>query len=63
MSYDFDAVIDRRGTNATKLQKYEGRDILPFWIADMDFAVPEFILSALRQRLDHPIIGLSLIHI
>ena len=57
MSYDFDAVIDRRGTNATKLQKYEGRDILPFWIADMDFAVPEFILSALRQRLDHPIIG------
>ncbi len=57
MAYDFDAVIDRNGTNATKLQKYEGRNILPFWIADMDFAVPEFILQPLRERLTHPIIG------
>jgi cystathionine beta-lyase len=57
MAYDFDAVIDRSNTNATKLQKYAGTDILPFWIADMDFAVPEFILEPLRARLDHPIIG------
>ena len=57
MTYDFDAVIDRRHTNATKLQKYAGTDILPFWIADMDFAVPDFILEPLRERLDHPIIG------
>ena len=57
MAYDFDVVIDRRNTNATKLQKYAGSDILPFWIADMDFAVPDFILEPLRERLDHPIIG------
>ena len=57
MTYDFDVVIDRRETNATKLQKYAGSDILPFWIADMDFAVPDFILEPLRARLDHPIIG------
>ena len=57
MTYDFDAVIDRRNTNATKLQKYAGSDILPFWIADMDFAVPDFILEPLRERLNHPIIG------
>ncbi len=57
MAYNFDAVIDRRNTNATKLQKYAGADILPFWIADMDFAVPEFILAPLRERLEHPIIG------
>ena len=57
MTYDFDAVIDRRDTNATKLQMYAGTDILPFWIADMDFAVPDFILEPLRERLDHPIIG------
>ena len=49
MTYDFDAVIDRRHTNATKLQKYAGTDILPFWIADMDFAVPDFILEPLRS--------------
>ena len=57
MAYDFDRVIDRAGTNATKLQKYAGTDILPFWIADMDFAVPDFILEPLRERLDHPIVG------
>ena len=50
MAYDFDRVIDRAGTNATKLQKYAGTDILPFWIADMDFAVPDFILDPLRER-------------
>lgn len=57
MTYDFDTVIDRSNTNATKLQKYAGSDILPFWIADMDFAVPDFILDPLRERLEHPIIG------
>ena len=57
MAYDFDRVIDRSGTDATKLQKYAGTDILPFWIADMDFAVPDFILDPLRERLEHPIIG------
>ncbi len=54
---NFEQLIDRRGTHSTKWEKYAGRDILPFWIADMDFAVPEFILDALRQRLDHPIVG------
>ena len=57
MAYDFDCVIDRAGTNATKLQKYADSNILPFWIADMDFAVPDFILEPLRERLDHPIVG------
>ena len=57
MAYDFDRVIDRSGTDATKLQKYAGTDILPFWIADMDLAVPDFILDPLRERLEHPIIG------
>ena len=43
-----DQLIDRRSTHSTKWEKYAGRDILPFWIADMDFAVPDFILDALR---------------
>jgi len=54
--FDFDTVIDRRNTSSTKWEKF-GPDVLPFWVADMDFAAPQFILDALRQRLDHPILG------
>lgn len=53
----FDEVIDRRGFSASKWQKYQGRDILPFWVADMDFAAPPFILDAIQERLQHPILG------
>jgi cystathionine beta-lyase len=54
---DFDRIIDRTGTFSTKWEKYAGRDILPFWVADMDFAVPDFIRAAIAARLEHPIIG------
>ena len=61
MKYDFDEIIDRRGTNDVKhslLEKAFGRaDVLPLWVADMDFATPPFILDAMRRRLDHPILG------
>lgn len=61
--YDFDKVIDRRGTTSIKWndQKDFGQKdgLLPFWIADTDFAsVPE-ILQAIRKRCEHPIIGYS----
>jgi cystathionine beta-lyase len=56
MSYTFDQVIDRHNTHSTKWQKF-GPDVLPFWVADMDFAAPDFIMDALRARLDHPILG------
>jgi len=55
--HDFDAVIDRRGTSASKWDKYAGRDVLPFWVADMDFRTPDFILDALTQRIRHGIFG------
>ena len=55
--YDFDTEIDRRNTSSSKWEKYAGRDILPFWVADMDFATPEFIRRAIRERLDHEVIG------
>jgi len=54
---DFDRVIDRSGTHATKWDKYAGRDVLPFWVADMDFAAPDFLLQAVRERLEHPLLG------
>jgi cysteine-S-conjugate beta-lyase len=54
---DFDRVIDRRGTWSSKWEKYAGRDILPFWVADMDFAMPDFIREAVQRRLDQDILG------
>ncbi|MGR4838153.1 MULTISPECIES: MalY/PatB family protein [unclassified Bacteroides] len=59
--FDFDKVIDRRGTGALKLdmlQEYYGdSDLLPLWVADMDFETPPFIVEALRKRLEHPLFG------
>ena len=55
--FDFDAFHDRRSTASSKWVKYGERDILPFWVADMDFATPDFILDAIRLRLEHPVIG------
>lgn len=62
--YDFDRIIDRRGSGALKydaLQERFGRtDLLPLWVADMDFATPDFILDAIRRRLDHPVTGYTI---
>lgn len=59
--YNFDEIIDRRGSDATKYEelevKYGRKDLLPLWIADMDFAVSPCITDALRRRLDHPVLG------
>lgn len=54
---DFDRVIDRSNTSSSKWEKYAGQDILPFWIADMEFPAPKFVLDAIRERLDQEIIG------
>jgi cystathionine beta-lyase len=56
MTFDFDHIIDRRCTDCTKWTRY-GPDVLPAWIADMDFAAPEPILQALRERIDHGVFG------
>lgn len=61
MKYDFDQVIDRRNTSAYKydrLEQFFGRaDLLPLWVADMDFATPDFILDTIRKRIEHPVLG------
>lgn len=57
---DFDAVIPRRGTASMKWDRYAGRDVLPFWVADMDFPVAEPVREALAARLEHPIYGYTL---
>ena len=64
MLYDFDQIIDRTGTNSIKYDKmsfFFGRDDLqPLWVADMDFATPDFILEAIKKRLEHPILGYTM---
>lgn len=61
MKYNFDEIIDRRRTDALKiegLKKQWGRtDLLPLWVADMDFRTPPFVIDALRERLKHGILG------
>lgn len=59
--YNFDRIIERRGSGALKTDRLEERfgrdDLLAAWVADMDFATPDFIINALQRRLDHPIFG------
>ena len=61
MKYNFDEVIERRGTDSVKWDGVEsvwGRnDLLPMWVADMDFRTPPFVMDALRRRLDHAVLG------
>lgn len=63
MTYSFDRITNRENTNCLKYDKREeifGRTgIIPMWIADMDFPTPPFIISALRERLNHEILGYS----
>ncbi|MCH6255411.1 PatB family C-S lyase [Puniceicoccaceae bacterium K14] len=53
----FDEVPQRYQTDSQKWQKYEGQDILPMWVADMDFKAPAPVLDALHERIDHGIFG------
>lgn len=59
--YDFDKVVDRRGTSSIKWNvqwDFGQKDgLLPFWIADTDFAAEPKILEAMKKRLDHPVLG------
>lgn len=59
--YDFDQIIDRTGTDC---EKYDHRsaifgrpDVIPMWVADMDFATPDFVVEAMHRRLEHPLYG------
>lgn len=48
---------DRSNTDSVKWQRYAGRDILPMWVADMDFAAPEAVIDAIQQRVAHGVLG------
>lgn len=55
--FDFDQAPERRGTDSQKWQKYAGRDVLPLWVADMDFKSPPAIIEALHRRVEQGVFG------
>ena len=61
MKYNFDEIVPRKHTNCLKydnvMEIFGTEDILPMWIADMDFKTPDFIVNAIRKRLDHELLG------
>ncbi len=65
MSFDFDSSISRVGTHSAKYDRRQARfgrpDVLPLWVADMDFATPSCITQALAKRLEHPIFGYTVV--
>ncbi len=64
MHYDFDEPIKRENTNSFKFDytsEYFGTsDLIPMWVADMDFRTPDFIMEAIRNRMEHEILGYSI---
>lgn len=54
---DFDRIIDRRATGSLKWDRYADRDVLPLWVADMDFNAPPAVLEALQRRAAHGVFG------
>lgn len=57
MKYDFDKITPRRGTNSYKWDSADNGDVLPMWVADMDFQTAPCIKEALKKRVEHGIFG------
>ncbi len=57
MTFDFDTPVQRAGTDSQKWQKYAGRDVLPMWVADMDFKSPPAIIAAIQKRAADGVYG------
>jgi len=60
-TYNFDEIVDRKGTDCIKYdvlpQVFGSDDLLPLWVADTDFRTPDFIMKAIRKRMEHEILG------
>ena len=57
IKYNFDEIIDRRRSGSYKWDSEHGRDLIPLWVADMDFRAAPCITDALRRRVDHGVFG------
>jgi len=56
-NFDFDAPVDRENTASLKWEKYRGKDVLPLWVADMDFRSPPAVVETLRRKVEHGVLG------
>jgi cystathionine beta-lyase len=56
-SSPFEQIINRRGTGSIKWDRYADRNVLPMWVADMDFQSPPSVRAALQDRIDHGVFG------
>ncbi|MBS0347110.1 MAG: PatB family C-S lyase [Proteobacteria bacterium] len=56
-TFDFSTGPERAGSDSIKWRRYAGRDVIPMWVADMDFAAPPAVLEALHARIDHGVFG------
>lgn len=61
MTYDFDKIIQRRGTNCVKWDEVSDNDTIPMWVADMDFETAPCIMQALQERLQHGCFGYTFV--
>ena len=61
MTYDFDKIISRRGTNCVKWDEFTDPDIIPLWVADMDFETAPSVKQALMKRMQHGCFGYTLV--
>jgi cystathionine beta-lyase len=61
IQYNFDQIIDRQNSDCIKWHFYQ-EEILPMWVADMDFRSPEPVIRALRERVDHGVFGYPELH-
>ncbi len=57
IEFDFDTPIDRRATDSLKWDRYKDQDVIPLWVADMDFRSPPAVIEALHGRIDHGVFG------
>lgn len=61
MKYDFDEIVNRRGTNSVKWDEAKEEGVIPMWVADMDFKAAPCILEALQKRVDHGVFGYTIV--
>ena len=61
MKYNFDEIIERRGTNSYKWDLVKEDGVIPMWVADMDFQTAPCIIEALQKRVAHGIFGYTLV--
>ena len=60
-NYNFDKLVERKNTNSFKWDEHDGPDIIPLWVADMDFKAAPCIINAMQQRLDHGVFGYTFV--